>query len=722
MPCDDRQNRRSRLRRVGADGLPLVGIVLAAAYLAATYALQASQWAVMTDELQTSKLALSAAQTLSPAPRIHGQHYGALSQLYPLLIAPFFGLLSAPDAVTAAHGLNALLLASAAFPAYLLGRDVTGSRAAGYVAAALTAFVPWLVLSTTLLTENAAYPAFVWGVWLCYRALVAPSAGRDLAALAGLVLVFFARTQLFVLAVALPLAVLGHELGFAAATRGRNALLQGARRALMRHALLAAAYAVAAVAGGATLAAGHSLEGVLGAYGQAAHGNLFPVGIWHSAAVHLDYVVVGVGIAPFLLAAAWSLVTLIRPRRREAHAFALLVALLAPLLTLEAASFDLRFTPGAFVQDRYLCYLVPLCSVGAAAAALEPRHRKLQAAVVLLAGLAFLWTAGLASYGGTVLFWASPAAAFQKSLTSAASTLGLSLPSLVRVATAVSAATFAALLWRAPAKVTLVFVGVAAAAFGAVEAAYVADRVALPVTTRPITIEAARRDWVDAAVPGGSSVALLPNAQLGPEYWWDTEFWNKTVERMLDLDGGPRPTPFPVDRIAVDARTGRIRADDTPGLLVLAAGETRLRLAGTRTVATAGPLELVRVPRPYRALWLTRGAEPDGWALPRKPVQIRFFPGGRPGPRRVILTLSAFSGARSPPSFTVRSGKMTRRGRASVAGAVQVTFGVCAPRDRFAVATLIGEGAVRLPDDRVVSLHIDRIQTSASTGTCRAPR
>src|SRR5205823_9128165 len=337
--------QRLRVRALASHRLPLVAIVLGAFYLAVSYAAQASQWAVMTDELQTSKLATSAAQSLSPVPTIHGVYYGALSQLYPLLIAAFFGFLSTPDAATAAHVLNALLLASSAWPAYLLGRAVTGSRTAGYVAAALTAFVPWLVLSTTLLTENAAYPAFVWALWLCYRVLVEPSVGRDAAALGGLVVVYLARTQLLVLALALPVALLAHELGFAMATRGSAPRLQtlrrGLRRALAGHPLLAAVYAAGGAAGVALAAVG-SLGRVFGTYGQTVHGNLFPSGIWHAAAVHFDYVVVGIGIAPFLLAGAWSLVTAVTPVRRETHVFAVLLLVLAPLLTFEAASFDLR--------------------------------------------------------------------------------------------------------------------------------------------------------------------------------------------------------------------------------------------------------------------------------------------------------------------------------------------------------------------------------------------
>ena len=168
----------------------------------------------MTDELQVARLATSIAEGLSPVPRIHGAYYAAHSQLYPLLLSPLYGTLPPADAATAAHVLNVLLLATAALPAYLLARAVSGSETAGYVAGALTAVTPWLVLSSTLLTENAAYAAFTWSVLLCQRAVARPGPGRDAAALAGLALAFVARTQLVVVAFALPLALILHELGW----------------------------------------------------------------------------------------------------------------------------------------------------------------------------------------------------------------------------------------------------------------------------------------------------------------------------------------------------------------------------------------------------------------------------------------------------------------------------------------------------------------------------
>ena len=344
--------------------LVLSSIVLGAAGLAAAYAARTTSWAVMTDELQVARLAVSIAETFSPVPTIHGVYYGAHSQLYPLLLAPFYGSLSAPAAATAAHALNGLLLASAAVPAYLLARSVTGSRAAGYVAAALTAFTPWLAISATLLTENAAYPAFAWAVLLCHRALAEPSPRRDWFALAGLLLAFLARTQLVVLALALPLALVLHELGLS--LRAGKTTREALRASAASHRVLVGAYLAGALAAG-VLALGGSLGGIVGNYAVPFEGDLVPDGLWSSAAAHFDQIAVGVGILPVLLAGSWVLTTAVRPDGREAHAFAALTAVLVPALTLQVTSFDLRFTPEQFIQERYLVYVVPLVAVGAAA-------------------------------------------------------------------------------------------------------------------------------------------------------------------------------------------------------------------------------------------------------------------------------------------------------------------------------------------------------------------
>jgi hypothetical protein len=75
--------RASARLRIAA-GHPTVAtaaIVAAAGVLALVYTVKATHWAVMTDELQTAKLATSIADTLSPVPYVHGVYFPALSQL-----------------------------------------------------------------------------------------------------------------------------------------------------------------------------------------------------------------------------------------------------------------------------------------------------------------------------------------------------------------------------------------------------------------------------------------------------------------------------------------------------------------------------------------------------------------------------------------------------------------------------------------------------------------
>ena len=672
--------RRPRAPHVST--LPVLGIVLGAGLLAVQYASQATQWAVMTDELQTSKLATSIGETFSPVPRIHGAYYGALNQLYPLLLSPLYRWLSVPAAFDGAHVLNAFLLASSAWPAYLLGRAVTERAGGGYFAAALTAFTPWLVLSSTLLTENAAYPAFVWAVFLCYRALVEPSGGRDAAAVGALVLAYLARTQLFVLAVALPIAVVAYE--------------RHPRRAFARHRLLAAAYGAGAVMA-AGLAATGSLSRVLGNYAGTVQGDVLPAGIWHAAAVHFDEVVVGTGVAPFLLAAAWAFT----PSRREARAFAVLLVPLVVLITFEAASFDLRFTPGGFTQDRYVCYLAPLLAVGAAACLLDPgRRRGLRAALVFAAGLAFAGLAAADSIGTEItLWWASPAGAFHRALQDAAGAIGLSADDLVRYGGLVLGAALAGAVWRLPARMPLFVLGVALTAYGAYEARYVFDWLAVPATTRLQTVEGVRRDWIDAALPARASVALLPDPELAREYWWDAEFWNETIDRTLTVGGQARITPFAATNLSFDRRTGRLRGDEPVRFLVVDDAAPSLHLTGT-VLARAAPLALVRAARPYRAEWLVSGTEPAGWARPGKPVRFRFFGGSN----ELVVSVRAPFAAKGPQRFVLRSGGVARAGRVPPGGVVSRRLTACR------IATLVAEGRV--------SLHLDRIVVRPASGAC----
>jgi hypothetical protein len=666
----------------------------------------------MTDELQVARLATSIGETLSPVPMIHGVYYGALAQLYPLLLAPFYGTLSAPAAETAAHGLNAVLLASAACPAYLLARSVGRSAAAGCMAAALTVFTPWLVLASTLLTENAAYPAFVWAVYLCHRTLAAPSAGRDAAALAGLALAFFARTQLFVLALLLPVALLLHEAALAAARRGDRSIAAAARsgvaRAVAAHRVLVVAYGLGASAAAALAALG-SLGRVVGNYAVPFGGDLLPEGLWRSAAAHLDHVVVGAGILPFVLAAAWAITAVIRPERKEAHAFAVLLLVLAPLLTFEVASFDLRFTPNQFIQDRYLVYLVPLFAVGAAAWLVQPTQRKLRIVTLAVAAGALVGLLEFSSFDDrAIIFWAAPGGAVHPAIAAIAEPIGLSADVFLRIAT-VAGAVAAAVVTARASRGGAIVIAIAVACFGAYGAAYVLHQYSDPVMTRHLA--GAGRDWIDSAVPDGRSVALVPSPLEDRPYWWEAELWNKDVDRVLRVGGGRTFTPFPADKVRVDYAAGLLRGAQPSDYLVLSPRETRFHLAGARRVANGRPLTLVRVRRPYRLTWATRGITLDGWTRPGETATIRLY-GNHGGERRIVtLTLAASRFAPRPVEFVFAAGRAIVRGGVDPGGArPPVRLAVCVPAGGHVDTTITTDGATYLPDRRVVALHVDGLE------------
>jgi hypothetical protein len=701
----------------------LVGAsILAAAALAGTYAVRARAWAVMTDELQVARLATSIAETLSPVPAIHGAYYGALSQLYPLLLAPFYGTMSAANAEVAAHALNALLLASAAVPAYFLGRSVGGSAAAGCIAAALTVLTPWLVLASTLLTENAAYPAFVWAVFLCHRALARPSPRRDAAALAGLALAFFARTQLFVLALAFPVALLLHETAFAVALRGSRsvgaAARKGVARAVAAHRLLVVAYGLGAVLA-VLLAVRGSLGRVVGNYAVSFGGDLLPAGLWRSAAAHLDHVVVGAGILPFVLAASWALAAVVRPERKEAHAFALFLLVLVPVLTFEVASFDLRFTPNQFIQDRYLFYLVPLFAVGAAAWLVQPTQRRLRILTLAVAAGAFVGLLQLASFNDkAIIFWAAPGGAVHPAIAAVASPIGLSADVFLRIATVVAAVAAALVALRAP-RGGGVVLAVAIAGFGAYGAAYVLHQYSDPVMTREPA--GAARGWIDRAVPAGRSVALVPSPLADRPYWWEAELWNKDVDRALRVGGGRTFTPFPADKVNVDYRSGTLRGAQPSSYLVLASREVRFHLAGSKRVADGRPLTLMRVRRPYRLAWATRGLTLDGWTRPSEAATIRLYGHGSGGRRVVTVTLASSRFAPRPLDFALAGGGSIVRGGVDPGGArPPVRLSVCVPAGGHADATITTSGATYLPGGRIVALHLDALAVRDTGAPCRA--
>ncbi len=629
----------------------------------------------MTDELLYAKLATAIASSGSPFPEVHGSSIAVYNQLYPLLIAPLYGALAPPEAFRVAHVLNAVVMASAVFPVYLLGRQIL-PRAWALAVAGLSIVIPWMVLTGFLMTEAAAYPAFVWAVLGLQLTIAAPSPRRDLLAIAALGLAILARTQFAALVIVLPLAILGHELG------ARLSLRDGIRQAVRAHRILAAAYA-AGIALAALLTAVGSFGSLLGVYAVTVEGSLLPSGVWAAAARHLDAVAIGCGLVPLILGGGWMVSTIGRSRIRPEHALATLSLVTVMLLSFEAASFSVRFG-NSVVRDRYLFYIVPLLLIGSAAA-LRGAHRRHAAVGAGAVTTLFALTAAQLPFTVYPGVWVdSPASVLNEVLIEQSSALGTgTFVALLGLFTGLVLVLALLLSPRVPFAVLSL---VAVLAFSVLTLRSEVDRVVqgTGLSGRPLAGPPGLvLDWVDTVVPEGEQAALLafPVSTAWDTTairWWDVELWNRSVTHAYVAgDENFRYTPFPHRTLEIDWSSGEAEdTDDAPPYVVAAPGDSRFLLAGREQAANLG-FVVRRVEQPYRALWTSRGLQTDGWTTPGRAATIRVYArtGGRSQLIHLRITLRAPDVA--PAEYRLFTAGRTRAGRLTASEDTTETVRVC---------------------------------------------
>src|SRR5581483_2783367 len=498
---------------------------VAALWLGAALGLQAlttrvGDWFVMTDELLYERLAISIARGRSPLPRVHEVLVPSVDQLYPLLIAPLYGDQLVPASLHDAHFVNAFVMSSACIPAYLVARRATGRVAAAWITAVLSLCVPWLVLSSFLLTEVAAYPAFLWAVYGIQVALDSPSPRKDGLALLGIALAVLARTQFAVLLVVLAVAAVAVD----------------GRMVLTRHRALAWAYAALAAAGLVLLATGRTAS-ALGTYGSTIRGNLLPTDSGRAFTEHVAVVALGAGVLPFVVGLAWLLAKAVRR-----DAFAVLAVVTVVALAVEVTIFDLRFGGGT-VRDRYLFYLVPLVLTGFAAAVVQrswPLWSLALPAAVVAVGFG---VARLPRYDK--LNADTPVSIVDNVLVRSTQSLAGARIFLV-AATLLAIACF--LAWR-PLRIAVLALTLAIVPAGAAYA-WVRLYRAPGTSGRPLTHPAAARfAWLDHHVGLHRKLTLVPYPTIPGDYWasvgswWDLEFWNVSAGRAAYYPGEFEETP-----------------------------------------------------------------------------------------------------------------------------------------------------------------------------------
>lgn len=683
-----------RSSRVAAlEAAPAAALVAAAAILV-VLATRVRDWVVMTDELQYAKLATAIAQG-DVLPTLRGQHVSAYAQVYPALLAPLYGLLSVPDALSATHVLNALLFASTAIPAYLLSRSAGLTRGFALAIAFASIAAPWNVLTAFVLTESAAYPIFVWTLLALHRSLVAPSARADVLALAALTLAFFTRTQFVVLALAFPLAVLAAD--------GRRVL---------RRRLLLAAYAVSSVAA-LILAATGGVDRVLGSYAvTATEGRILSWRVFEQAGAHLDLVGIAIGLLPLLVGGAWLVSSV---RRREPYGTLALTTIV--LLTLATSSYDVRF--GDVVRDRYVFYLAPLLFI---ALALGLRDGFSVAALAATTAFVAVTVFAYDFHAVPGLYVDSPAAVLGGWIDDSG---GAAFVALACVVLAVLVLT-AGPRFRVPiaAVVVALAIGVTSASAWSrlLESHGPSGR---PVVGQPGEV----LDWADRVLPQGAQVGVIPYVRggtwgLAAILWWDVEFWNRTVDRSFAIGKTWEYAPFPNEQLRIDEETGRVRSPSQPQFVITDSHDARLRLAGT-SVARNYDLDVLEAARPYRAEWITRDLFPDGWMRSGTPATVRVFaaPATR-GPETVQLEVQLRAPRARPVGYRVVGGPSRRMHAGQL---VILERELCVPPGSYADLQLVSTKGARIvavpigplvTTTRAVGPRIDDIRVTRTGMAC----
>ena len=654
------------------------------------------------------RLAISVSDTSSLTPYLRGVEVPIYSQLYPVLIAPFYGFLSTTAAFDAVHIFNAVAMASAAVPVYLLARELGIPKPAATVVAAASVMTVWMVVATLVFTEAVAYPAAAWAILAIHRALAKPSPPRDLLAIAAVALAFFARTQLAVLGGLYLVVVLVHGIAYPlVAAEGRNRL--GALRRIpvdlaRGHPFLLAGTLVIAL----FVRTGDSQGSILGSYGASTSGDLLPPNVMSFTLQHIDYIAVGVGVIPFVAAGGWAIAAVFRPASKGHHAFAVLMLIALPLLSLQASSFVLRYSSSE-IHDRYVMYLAPLLFIGLALFLYQDVRRSSFVGAAA-AALVFFWLAEESDYVGTKAaeFFASPAAVFHQVLTGRTEQLAeflgtdnltpTPLLQLLAIATAIG---LPLALRHLPRKRVAAVVGLGVFAFSVAQSAYVFDK----VLEREVFVSGT--DWIDERVPDGANVGLVPFEFGGypPRVWWNAEFWNKRVTRSHQYDVDDF-TPFPSGHLHLDDRTGALTATGMPleDYLLMHAEDLRLRPRGRVTrekVTFEDVLELIKLDQPPSAAWTAHGfgrlgVFPDGAA-----IRVYGGPGHGVVRRRVTLRIAADPeidpslprGPQARRRFEVRGAGVRRERVLGLGEERVVTLDVCVPQGSSRLMRLRGTGA-----------------------------
>jgi hypothetical protein len=592
----------------------MAAIVLLAAVVHIVWlSVWASAPTVFDDELGYQQLAKSLGETGQLA--LFGKQGLSYSPLYPAVLAPFYALhLSATAAYRGILVVNCLLMALASVPLYRIARFVL-SPGRALVAVALSALAPLMLFSSVVMSENLAYPLFLFAVWAILAAVRSPSVRADVVALVLCGICTAARLQFFVLVPAalgavLLLVLFRHRKGEG---RPRDELAH----ALRAHVLLTAANVVMFIG----VIAAYAGSGIVGLAGQYANQRTvpapYPWRLGHLFAEHVAGLELSFGVIPFVgtLVATWVWYRH-RGKRPSTDAFAAVaVCVSAGVMAITiVAAYGQLFPRGADlprIHERYYFYLLPLFVIGLVATVGLVRSEELLRVGLVAAVVATLLP--LLIPFGTVINRTAGIDAFGLVIFSETNKHGHTgaIRNALLIAMLVAAClAFVYALARPQPAIVLTLLAVV---FLWVSVSERSDQANASRVAAHRSFSAAR-NWVDAA-DAGHAVPLIENPHpfLGGLAIAETAFFNRSVARLYYPCSPFLYAVFGETHVVV-GRNGVLLVDGTPirgALAVVPAGQG---IAG-RVIASDGRsrLELIQ---PTGGILRLMGPT-RGWTCPK---------------------------------------------------------------------------------------------------------
>jgi hypothetical protein len=604
---------------------------------------------IFSDELYYAELAKSSAAG-GFALREVSVDALSLGPVYPLLIAPAFAFFERiPDAYDAARAINAVVMSLAALPAYLLARRVLGVlHSLG--AALLTVALPSMLYTTVIMTENAFYPVFLTCALVMALALERPTALRQLAVLALVLIAVLTRRQGIVLLPAYGTAMFALAMaeGLAVPAPSQAARWKAVLELLRKFALTLVVLLVGA-AGFLVyqLARGRSpTDSLLGAYAGLSDQQYSPEGVFRWSLYHLSELDLYLGFAPLaalLLVAgiAFGRGRLSTPRLRV---FAALSISLVVWFTVAVGAFA-SVAGVNRIEERNLFYIAPLFFIALLVWVNLGLPRPWPGAAVAVLVVAVLPT--LLPFGSLL------------NETAVSDTLGL-LPfwdvaespflsgdvTLLVVLVSVAVGTLLLLL---PVRFALVLPALVLAYLVVIHGPI--ERRSSEASASAVENGIGRRpDWIDRLVGPHAEVAALWSADEPPVTLWENDFFNRAVGPVYNF--GNFPDGLPQQTLVLEPATGIVRLQSGEALrsrYVLVDRTMNLdgRVVSGNRAAGAG-MRLYEASQPVTIRERITGLYADGWSGPEMVYTRYGCKGGvlvliligsndlRPSPARVV--------------------------------------------------------------------------------------